>query len=180
MSSCAFSGHRPQKFPWKYNESDPRCAALKAMMLEEITKMVQTGVTGFYTGGAEGIDCWAAEIVLSLREKNPALKLHCVLPHKGQADKWNHSAQERYYSILKQADSVEYVSQDYYDGCMIDRNHRLVESADFLLAVYNGTRRSGTGATVNNARKLGRKIIVINPITRQIVREGFTKLPERS
>ena len=32
---------------------------------------------------------------------------------------------------------------------MIDRNHRLVESADLLLAVFNGVRRSGTGATVN-------------------------------
>ncbi len=41
------------------------------------------------------------------------------------------------------------VSRQYYDGCMIDRNHRLVESADLLLAVFNGVRRSGTGATVN-------------------------------
>ena len=54
---------------------------------------------------------------------------------------------------------------------MIDRNHRLVESADLLLAVFNGVRRSGTGATVNYARKLGREIIVIDPITRNIRRE---------
>jgi len=33
---------------------------------------------------------------------------------------------------------------------------------------YNGTRRSGTGATINYARKLGREIIVIDPITRLI------------
>lgn len=51
---------------------------------------------------------------------------------------------------------------------MIERNHRLVESADLLLAAFNGVRRSGTGATVNYARKLGRKIIVIDPITRQV------------
>ena len=27
--SCAFTGHRPHKFPWKDNEADPRCIALK-------------------------------------------------------------------------------------------------------------------------------------------------------
>lgn len=66
----------------------------------------------FYRG-ADGVDCWAAEIVLTMREKNPALKLHCVLPHEGQADRWSDSARERYHSILKQADSVDYVSRQY-------------------------------------------------------------------
>ena len=55
---------------------------------------------------------------------------------------------------------------------MIDRNHRLVESAGFLLAVYNGVRRSGTGATVNYARKMGREIIVIDPVTLGITHES--------
>ena len=68
---------------------------------------------------------------------------------------------------MKQADSVEYVSSNYCAGCMIDRNHRLVDSAGLLLAVYSGARRSGTGATVNYARKMGREVIVIDPIIRQ-------------
>ena len=107
-----------------------------------------------------------------MREKNPALKLRCVLPYEGQADKWSDSARERYHAILKRADSVEYVSRQYYDGCLIDRNHRLVESAGLLLAVFNGVRRSGTGATVSYARKLGREIILIDPLTRSVTHEG--------
>ena len=62
------------------------------------------------------------------------------------------------------ADSVEYVGREYYDGCMLDRNHRLVEAAGVLLAVYNGERRGGTAATVRYARKLGRGTIILNPI----------------
>jgi len=169
---CAFTGHRPNKFPWKYNEDDERCVALKTALAEQIMALVDAGVIDFYSGGADGVDCWAALIVLELRKKNPMLKLHCILPHEGQADKWSDSAQERYHSIFRQADSVEYVSHDYYDGCMIDRNHRLVEAAGLLLAVYNGVRRSGTGATVNYARKLGRQIILIDPATRNVIYEG--------
>lgn len=168
----AFTGHRPSKFPWKNDEADPRCAALKSVLAEQIAALAEAGVTEFFVGGAEGADCWASEAVLSLRAKNPALKLRCVLPYEGQADGWSASARERYHAILMQADSVEYVSRPYYDGCMIDRNHRLVESAGVLPAVFGRARRSGTGATVNYARKLGREIIVIDPITRSVTHEG--------
>ena len=175
-NSCAFTGHRPNRFPWKENESAPRCMALKTILREQIIALSKTGVTDYFTGGAAGVDCWTALMVLELREKNSALKLHCVLPYEGQADEWSSSARECYDAILKQADSVDYISRDYYDGCMIDRNHRLVESAGLLLAVYNGVRRSGTGVTVNYARKTGRKIIVIDPRTRRITYERIAPL----
>ena len=171
-ATCAFTGYRPHRFPWKGNEADPRCVALKETMTDQIAALADSGVTSFFTGGAAGVDCWAAMIVLGLREKNPALKLHCILPYEGQADRWSDSERKCYHAILKQSDSVEYVSRDYYGGCMINRNHRLVESANLLLAVYNGVRRSGTGATVNYARKLRREIIIIDPLTLSVTHEG--------
>ena len=68
-----------------------------------ITKLADAGIMDFYSGGADGVDCWAAMIVLELRKKNPALKLHLVLPHEGQESKWSDPAQERYHSILEKA-----------------------------------------------------------------------------
>ncbi|MEY8312779.1 SLOG family protein [Oscillospiraceae bacterium 42-9] len=168
---CAFTGHRPHKFPWKYDEANSRCVALKAKLTEQITKLAENGVADFYSGGADGVDCWASLIVLELRKKNPALRLHMLLPHEGQADRRREPAQERYHWILEQADSVEYVSQEYYEGCMLDRNHRLVEAAGLLLAVYNGERRGGTAAAVRYARKLGKKIIILDPVSLKIAGE---------
>ncbi len=172
LHSCAFTGHRPHKFPWKSNESDPRCVALKTALADQIGKLIEAGITDFYSGMADGSDCWLSQIVLAFHERNPALKLHCFLPCEGQADKWSPSAQERYHSILEQAASVAYVSRKYYDGCMIDRNHKLVEAAGLLLAVYNGERRGGTAATVRYARKLSREIYVIDPISRAVTHSG--------
>ena len=133
--------------------------------------MVAVGVTDFYSGMADGSDVWLSQMVLDLRKENSVLRLHCFLPCKGQADKWSAAAQERYHSILEKADSVEYVSREYYDGCMLDRNHRLVEATGVLLAVYNGERRGGTAATVRYARKLGRGIIILNPITLEVTED---------
>ena len=77
-SCCAFTGHRPHKLPWRYNESDSRCSALKAALARQITQLVDAGVTDFYSGGADGVDCWASLIVLEQRKKNPALRLHML------------------------------------------------------------------------------------------------------
>ena len=169
-TACAFTGHRPKSFPWKYDEAAQGCILLKEILAEQIAALADAGVTDWFSGMAQGVDLWAAELVLTLRKKNPALNLHCILPCEGQERKWPVQTQRRYRSILEQADSVTYASREYYDGCLIDRNHRLVEAAGLLLAVFNGARRSGTGATVNYARKLGREIIIIDPISRKVSR----------
>ena len=167
-TACAFTGHRPKSFPWKYDEEDKRCAALKAALAEQIEKLAEAGVTDFYSGMALGVDTWAAMAVLTLREKNPAVKLHCILPCEGQEVKWALPAQAHYKHILNKADSVEYVSRIYHKKCMLERNQRLVDSAAFLIAVYNGEKRGGTAATVRYGQKAGRKIICIDPETRLV------------
>lgn len=157
---CAFTGHRPKKFPWGYDESDARCAALKKELAAQIAKLVEAGYTDFLSGMAEGTDTWAALAVLALKKENPALKLHCILPCEGQAGQWSASAREIYDSILEQADSVVYVSRKYSKDCMLRRNRYLVDHAACLLAVYNGESRGGTAMTVRYAQKLRREIIL--------------------
>lgn len=168
-TSCAFTGHRPKSFPWKYNETDPRCLALKAILAEQIAKLVQAGVTDYYSGMALGVDLWCSRIVLDLKQKNPALKLHGILPCEGQERKWSLSTQEQYHTILRQSDEVVYVRRTYTPDCMLERNRYMVDRPDVLLAVYDGIYRSGTGMTVRYACKLGRKTIIINPLTGSIV-----------
>ena len=69
---------------------------VKKTLTEQISTLVRRGVTVFYSGMAEGTDSYCSQIVLDLRRENPALRLHCILPHEGQADKWKASARERY------------------------------------------------------------------------------------
>lgn len=165
---CAFTGHRPRKFPWGYNEQDGSCAALKDALTVQIKKLIETGYTDFLSGMAEGADTWAALAVLALRKENPTLKLHCALPCEGQADKWMASARELYSSILNQADSITYVNREYSKNCMLKRNRYMVNHASCLLAIYNGEWRGGTAMTVRYAQKLGREVIVIDPLLRDI------------
>ena len=126
-TTCAFTGHRPKSFPWKYNEATPDCDLLKGILVAQIKALADRGVTDFLSGMAQRADLWCAQIVLNLRTENPALKLHCVLPCKGQESKWTVSAQEHYRSILAQANEVIYVGQEYSQDCMLKRNRYLVD-----------------------------------------------------
>lgn len=166
--TCAFTGHRPRSFPWKGDETAPGCALLKKTLAKQIKLLADRGVTDWLSGMAQGVDLWAAEIVLDLKEKNPALRLHCILPCEGQERKWLALERERYHSILRQADEVIYVNREYHDDCMLERNRYLVDYSSVLLAVYNGTYRSGTGMTVRYAKRLGREVIVIDPVSRSV------------
>ena len=62
---CAFTGHRPHKFPWKENEADSRCVALKAVLLEQIAALVDVSFTQFLSGMAEGTDYEKGKIMRS-------------------------------------------------------------------------------------------------------------------
>lgn len=149
LFSCTFTGHRPKSFPWKFDESNPECVLLREVLAAQVKALADRGITDWLSGMAQGVDLWCAEIVLALRKENPVLQLHCILPCEGQEDKWPASEQERYHSILRQANRVFYVNRAYSPNCMLERN-RYMDHSSILLAVYNGAR--------NYARMAGREI----------------------
>lgn len=54
--------------------------ALKAVLAEQITALVEDGFTQFLSGMADGTDIFCSKIVLAMRKENPMIKLHCILP----------------------------------------------------------------------------------------------------
>ncbi|MDE6001607.1 MAG: DUF1273 domain-containing protein, partial [Clostridia bacterium] len=56
MKTCMFTGHRPQKLPFKFNEHDERCIKLKECLAALIKEKIKSGFTHFITGMALGTD----------------------------------------------------------------------------------------------------------------------------
>ena len=160
-TACAFTGHRPKSLSWGYDESAPGCVLLKEVLAAQISALAEQGVTDFLSGMAQGVDLWCAQIVLNLKKKNPALKLHAILPCEGQENKWSVSAREIYHSILEQADEVVYVGQEYSRGCMLERNRYMVDRSVRLIAVYDGAPKGGTFNTLAYAMRQGLKIDIL-------------------
>ena len=164
-TSCAFTGHRPMRFSFKYDETHPACIKLKKVLAEQIDFLYRQGITDFYTGCALGIDLWAGEAVLALAELHPEIKLHCIVPFAAQDQKWTSEQQARYHALLDRSNDVVLTQEKYSEDCYYIRNRYLVDHADVVLAVYDmqANKRSGTGYTVHYAQAQNKPIIAIDP-----------------
>lgn len=162
-NTCCFTGHRPGGLPFKYNEQDPRCIALKNRLRFSITRLItEMGVDTFITGMAMGVDIFAAEEVLALKKTFKNVKLICAIPCECQADSWNALWKGRYDDILSAADESVVLSEEYTKACMHIRNRYMVDNSNYIIAVWNG-KGSGTSSTIKYAEKKNREIIIINP-----------------
>ncbi|MBQ9534812.1 MAG: DUF1273 family protein [Clostridia bacterium] len=168
--ACAFTGHRPQRFSFGYDETHPDCLRLKEALAQQIELLYLGGMRRFYTGCAQGVDMWAGEAVMELARTRSDAELCCAVPFAGHELGWSAPLQRRYRDMLRAASEVKVLRESFTPDCYHVRNRWLVDSSHMLLAVYDGSAaRSGTGYTVNYARRLGRNIVCIRPDTLEIV-----------
>lgn len=158
QSACSFTGHRPGKLPWKYEERDPRCLALKARMSDVVEDAYHEGYRHFLCGMAMGCDFYFCECVLALRISHSDVTVEAVIPCPAQADAWPADQQERYRRLVADCDYETLVSEKYTPDCMRRRNRYLVDHASLLISAYDGTA-GGTQYTIQYAMRRGLDIV---------------------
>lgn len=177
--ACAFTGHRSMRFSFGFDEEDERCLHLKLAIAQEIRKLIESGVSLFYTGMDRGADQWAAEIVLNMKWQYPNVQLIAVLPCETQANKWSAEQRERYFDMLAMCDDVMTLRAHYTPKCMLERNRYMVDQAEYLMAVYDGNPKGDTAYTIRYAHEKNRQIIIIHPDTMEIVPQPDLEVLER-
>lgn len=153
------TGHRPNKM-YGYNLKDAKWIELKNKF-KEILK--QNNCTEAISGMALGVDTVFALAVLELKNEDYPIKLHCAIPCKNHSCKWTKESIDLYNEILSKADIVKLVSdEEYKPWLMQKRNEYMVNLADKVIAVWDGTD-GGTGNCVKYANKVKKDIIRILP-----------------
>lgn len=167
--TCAITGHRPSRFKFKHHEDAADCQRLKDCLREQFVLLYRQGVRTFWVGGAEGVDLWSGEILLQLRAtpEYHDIELHIALPGPGHNSRWDERSQQRMAALIQHATETVTVGTALTAGDYRKRNQYMVDRADILLAVYDNDRsiRSGTGMTVNYARKKKLPIVLVHPDT---------------
>ena len=168
------TGHRPKNLTWGYNENDDNCTKFKEVFGNLFLDLFYEP-TYFICGMAMGIDLIAGEIVADIKQMMeeeepdaPPIFLEAVIPCDNQTLNWNNEYVRRYNKLLKNCSKTTFISHQYNKFCMIKRNHYIVDNCDILIAVWNNEQSGGTAATIDYAKKVGRKIIYINPYTLKI------------
>mgnify|MGYP005857219831 FL=1 len=159
MTVC-FSGYRPEKLPWGYDECDPRCAQLKQRLRRAVCAACDDGFRHFICGMANGCDLYFFDAARYLRLQHPEVTIEAAIPFAGQADRWRPELRERYAYDLRQCDYQTLVQEAYTPGCMMRRNRYMVDASRILIAAFDG-RPGGTARTLEYAARRRLEIIQI-------------------
>ena len=159
--TCCFTGHRPEKLPWGYDERDPRCLALKAQLDRAVEEAWEKGMRHFICGMAQGADFYFCEAALALRARRPGVTVEAAIPCEEQAARWPEADRERYFRLVEQCDYETMVQRHYDRGCMLRRNRYMVDRSAMLIAVYDGTL-GGTMYTLQYAMKRKLEIVILD------------------
>lgn len=153
LHRCCFTGHRPERLEMRETEV---ISGLK----REIRQAIADGFQTFISGMARGVDLWAAEIVLALRDEGAAIRLICASPYRGFENRWSWEWQKRYRRVMEQADLVRFICPRYSRDCFQKRNEWMIDHSARVIAVYNG-QPSGTRNTIEYARQCGLPVILL-------------------
>lgn len=186
MITISFSGHRPGKLGG-YNWNTPKNQAIMKNLKETIictlfqewendksTKPYKE-VT-FIFGGALGIDQMAFEVCEDIRDTYEGdYNFILAMPFEKQDANWfKQEDKDRLKYQREQADKVvlvdtlnnykikDLIEGEYHPAKMQKRNEYMLDNSDLVIAVWDGSN-GGTANCVRYAKKLGKKIIQINP-----------------
>ena len=151
--SIAFTGHRI--IPLVRQED------VRVRLIAAVAFACKSGMTRLYCGMVLGFDLMAAEVVLSLKDKFPDIRLIAVVPFSGQSNRWAFSEQERYHRILAKADKVVVLSENYFRGCLLRRNDYMLSHSCGVIAYYDGKPQGGTSYTVRKAERMKMEVVNI-------------------
>lgn len=154
MQSCAFTGHRTIEIRHRDKIAD--------LLLRAISYAYSKGCRTFLTGGALGFDTLAAKEVIRFRMSHPDVRLKIVIPCKNQSESWSDAQISVYEYTLANADELEYIADEYFNGCMRERNQRLADLCDLMIA-YVSRSNSGAAQTVRMAERAGKTVYNLYP-----------------
>lgn len=169
-NTCAVTGCRPTRFKFKYKEDYSLCRKIKKAMYEQFVWLHdECGVKRFYIGGTLGVDLWAGELLLRLKEQPEYgdIELLIAAPFPGHDSHWDQRSRKRLEFLKRHCTEYLVIGKNDCRESYLKRNRYMAEQADYLLAVCDDTEMTKGESLhmISCNLKEKRKIIYIHPDT---------------
>ncbi|WP_433742778.1 DUF1273 domain-containing protein [Falsibacillus pallidus] len=122
-----------------FNNDDPAVRIIKKALKKEIKRKAEEGLEWVLVSGQQGVELWAAEMVLELKEENYDIQLAVLTPFIDQHSKWKEPQKEYYELVTSQADFLGTISNQPYTNPdqFRNRDRIFLHKSDGLLALYD-------------------------------------------
>ena len=147
---CCFTGSRPEKL----TRTPEEC---KRLLVRAIMDSYEQGYRIYISGMADGVDCWAAMAVLTMRCFYPEVRLVTAPPFPSRR---RGGMEDLNTMICALADLNVEVSGSYWPGAYDKRNKWMVDHSGRLIALMDD-QNSGSGRTLRYAQKNGLETLVL-------------------
>lgn len=99
-----------------FSENDERIIYIKEAIRRRLMQFIEEGLEWVLISGQLGLELWAGEVVLALKEEGFEIKLGVVPPFNGQSKRWQEEVQVKYEEICTLADFYQPIYNDEYKG----------------------------------------------------------------
>lgn len=163
MRHIAGTGHRPETLP-------------EGAVHKTIKGAIQGFVSGigeevsWKTGGQRGLDLWLAQAAL---KEGHEVNVYLPFPVEIFTQNWRDRADvDDLHEVLERANSCHVIGQAYDVSAYKKRDRKMVEDASEVFALWDGRTKGGTSLTVTYGRKMKRELMIMDPITLNVVFES--------
>lgn len=158
MKTLYISGYRSYELGI-FQANDLKIAIIKNSLTMMLRQLIEEGLEWILIGGNLGVELWAAQSVLELKEEYPELKLGLVLPYADFGNQWKEQNKILLNQIKSTADYCNMTSKRPYENPTQLRNHTkfMLEHTGGLLVVYDEEFLGKTKYLLEEAKKFSEK-----------------------
>ncbi|PLT35262.1 SLOG family protein [Bacillus sp. V5-8f] len=112
---------------------------IKRAIKRRLVPLIEEGGEWVIVSGQLGVELWAAEVLIELKNEYDHVKLGVLTPYLQQQEAWNEANQQYYENILAHADFVDSISKKPYEGPqqLKAKNLFMVHKSDGMIIVYD-------------------------------------------
>ncbi|MBU9714849.1 SLOG family protein [Evansella tamaricis] len=150
----AISGYKPHELGI-YNEKHVQLDHLKYAIKKKLQELVEEfGIQWILTSGQPGVELWAAEAAIGLKEMYP-IKVATLAPFYEQQERWSDPVKELYTYIWEQSDYNDYISKRKYEHSsqLRQKNQFIIDKSDAFLVLYDEHLEGSPSFYLNYAKK---------------------------
>jgi len=138
MKNLLITGYRAHELGI-FDQKHRGIAFIRRAIEAKLVPLLEDGLEWVITPGQYGVDLWACETALGLKERYPGLKVSILTAFAGQEEKWKEDKQDYYRGIVRRVDHYGAVSNQPYSGPwqFQARDDLLLRKTDGILLVYD-------------------------------------------
>ncbi|WP_339203621.1 DUF1273 domain-containing protein [Paenibacillus sp. FSL K6-3182] len=145
MKNLLVTGYRAHELNI-FSQKHEGIVYIKKALTGKLVPLIEDGLEWVITPGQYGVDLWACEVVIALKEIYPHLRLSIISAYSNPEEKWKDDKKEFYQQVLKGVDYYASVSNQPYNGIwqFTARDELLFRKTDGILLVYDEDAGEGS------------------------------------